>query len=663
MQQAARLIPREVQNDQLAVAGIMFNRLKLSHRILILVVVPMIFELALVARVGQLLTESELEGKREAHSHAITSAINEILRNLLTSAGGMGAYVVSTEHKYLDRSDTDSHRFMRDFDSLESLVKDDPALLARVIKMRVVADEGVLVLARIKKIVKEDNRIMAFAEMRKVSPMLSTLTAQADEITKEQKEIEARGSQNQEEHREQVHQLLMLGAVLNVLLALAVAMVFNRGFTRRLRVLMDNSYRFAIGMPLNDELKGTDELVKLDQVFHKMAHVIEESARKERAVIENSVDVICSLDADEKFSKVSPASLTVWGFEPWELVGKRFSEVVYPDERDATRKAIKELIKDGEDRQVECRVVKKDGSLIDVLWSMHWSEQEHSLFCVAHDVTEQRRVDRLKQEFVAMVSHDLRTPLASIKGTLSMLSEGVYDASSEMGKKRIVDAEVSIDRLVNLIGDVLDIEKLEAGQMSVEEDIVSLSQVVEQSVEAVRGVAEQSKITIQTTVAQDLDDDVLGDNDRLVQVMVNLLSNAIKFSPEESLVKIEIKADGALNEVRVIDKGRGIPPNNIDIIFERFKQSQSSDGKRGKGTGLGLAICKAIVEAHKGIIGVDSKEGEGSSFWIKIPRYEDPEDLRTNAEAKALEEAKVADATGAPDSSVQLDEPISQRTS
>lgn len=642
----------------------MFNRLKLSHRILILVVVPMIFELALVARVGQLLTESELEGKREAHSHAITSAINEILRNLLTSAGGMGAYVVSTEHKYLDRSDTDSHRFMRDFDSLESLVKDDPALLARVIKMRVVADEGVLVLARIKKIVKEDNRIMAFAEMRKVSPMLSTLTAQADEITKEQKEIEARGSQNQEEHREQVHQLLMLGAVLNVLLALAVAMVFNRGFTRRLRVLMDNSYRFAIGMPLNDELKGTDELVKLDQVFHKMAHVIEESARKERAVIENSVDVICSLDADEKFSKVSPASLTVWGFEPWELVGKRFSEVVYPDERDATRKAIKELIKDGEDRQVECRVVKKDGSLIDVLWSMHWSEQEHSLFCVAHDVTEQRRVDRLKQEFVAMVSHDLRTPLASIKGTLSMLSEGVYDASSEMGKKRIVDAEVSIDRLVNLIGDVLDIEKLEAGQMSVEEDIVSLSQVVEQSVEAVRGVAEQSKITIQTTVAQDLDDDVLGDNDRLVQVMVNLLSNAIKFSPEESLVKIEIKADGALNEVRVIDKGRGIPPNNIDIIFERFKQSQSSDGKRGKGTGLGLAICKAIVEAHKGIIGVDSKEGEGSSFWIKIPRYEDPEDLRTNAEAKALEDAQLAaDATGAPDSSVQLDEPISQRTS
>ncbi len=620
----------------------MFNRLKLSHRILILVVVPMIFELLLVGRVGQLLTESEQEGKREAHSHAITSEINEILRNLLTSAGGMGAYVVSTEHSYMDRSERDSHKFIRNFDNLEALVKDDPALLERVIKMRAVAENGVAVLARIKRIVKEDNRIMAFAEMHKVSPMLSTLTAQADEITKEQKEIEARGSQNQEEQRAQVHQLLMLGAVLNVLLAVAVAMIFNRGFTRRLRVLMDNSYRFAINLPLNDELMGTDELVKLDQVFHKMAHVVEEAARKERAVIENSVDVICSLDADEKFSKVSPACLTVWGFEPWELVGKRFSEVVLPDERDATRKAIKDLIKDGEDRQVECRVVKKDGSLIDVLWSMHWSEEEHSLFCVAHDVTEQRRVDRLKQEFVAMVSHDLRTPLASIKGTLSMISEGVYDPTSDMGKKRITDAEISIDRLVNLIGDVLDIEKLEAGQMSVEENVVSLSQVVDQSIEAVRGVAEQNKITIETNVSEDLDTDVLGDNDRLVQVMVNLLSNAIKFSPEASIVKIEITVDGAISVVRVIDKGRGIPANNVDIIFERFKQSQSSDGKRGKGTGLGLAICKAIVEAHKGTIGVDSKEGEGSAFWIKIPRYEDPEDLRTNAEAKALAESQGA---------------------
>ncbi|CAN5648406.1 hypothetical protein BH10CYA1_BH10CYA1_14620 [soil metagenome] len=618
----------------------MFNRLKLSHRILILVVVPMIFELALVGRVGQLLTESEQEGKREAHSHAITSRINEILRNLLTSAGGMGAYVVSTEHAYMDRSDRDSHHFISDFDSLEGLVKDDPALLERVIKMRAVAENGVVVLSRIKKIVKEDNRIMAFAEMRKVSPMLSTLTAQADEITKEQKEIEARGSQNQEEQREQVHQLLMLGAVLNVLLAIAVAMIFNRGFTRRLRVLMDNSYRFAINLPLNDKLTGTDELAKLDQVFHKMAHVVEESARKERAVIENSVDVICSLDADEKFSKVSAASLTVWGFEPWELVGKRFSEIVFPEERNATRKAIKDLIKDGEDRQVECRVVKKDGSPIDVLWSMHWSEEEHSLFCVAHDVTEQRRVDRLKQEFVAMVSHDLRTPLASIKGTLSMISEGVYDPTSDVGKKRITDAEISIDRLVNLIGDVLDIEKLEAGQMSVEENVVSLSQVVDQSIEAVRGIAEQNQITIETNIAEDLDVDVLGDNDRLVQVMVNLLSNAIKFSPVESVVKIEITVNGAMNEVRVIDKGRGIPANNVDIIFERFKQSQSSDGKRGKGTGLGLAICKAIVEAHKGLIGVDSKEGEGSSFWIKIPRYEDPEDLRTNLEAKAHEEAE-----------------------
>lgn len=626
----------------------------------------MIFELALFARVGQLLNESELETRREAHSHAITTQINDILRKLLTSAGGMSAYVAVAEQTYLKRSERDSHKFMNDFDRLELLVHDDPNLLDRVRNMRTVALEGVTVLARIKKIVKEENRMMAFAELRKVSPLLSTLTAQADAITGEQKAIEAQSPQIQEEKRAALHQLLMLGAVLNVLLALILASVFNRGFTKRLKVLMDNSYRFAIGMPLNPELTGTDELVKLDQVFHKMAHVVEESARKERAVIENSVDVICSLDADEKFTKVSPASLSVWGFEPAELVGKRFSEIVFPEEREETRKAIKELIA-GADRQIECRVVKRDGSLIDVLWSMHWSNEESSLFCVAHDVTEQRRVDRLKQEFVAMVSHDLRTPLASIKGTLSMISEGVYDPSSEIGKKRIVDAEISIDRLVNLIGDVLDIEKLEAGQMTVEEDIVNLSQVVNESIEAVRGVAEQTKITIESKIVEDADVDVLGDNDRLVQVMVNLLSNAIKFSPEGSSIQIAIRTDQHVAEVRITDRGRGIPASNIEIIFERFKQSQTSDGKRGKGTGLGLAICKAIIEAHKGTIGVESKEGEGSTFWFKLPLYEDPEDLRTAAEARSEAARNHHDtigqdsggqdscATGAPDSSAQLD--------
>ena len=120
-------------------AGIMFNRLKLSHRILILVVVPMIFELALVARVGQLLTESELEAKREAHARAITSQINQILRTLLTSAGGMGAYVVSTEHGYVDRSERDQHHFMQDFDVLENLVRDDPQTYKRVKNMRALA--------------------------------------------------------------------------------------------------------------------------------------------------------------------------------------------------------------------------------------------------------------------------------------------------------------------------------------------------------------------------------------------------------------------------------------------------------------------------------------------------------------------------------------------
>lgn len=608
----------------------MFNRLKLSHRILILVMVPMIFELVLVGRIGQLLSESQVEAERLAHAQAISRVINHILRTMLTSAGGIGAFVVSSQETYMSRSERDSKSYMDSFSELENLTQNDPPTYERVLKMKKLARHGIDVLQKIKSIVHEDERVMAFAEMRKVSPMLATLTAEANEIESQQTSIEEKSPEIQKEQRRQLQWLLMLGAVLNVLLALGLALIFNRGFTSRLKILMDNSYRFAVGVPLNPILTGTDELAKLDEVFHKMAGFIDESARKERAVIENSVEVICSLDAEEKFSKVSQASLNAWGYEPYELVGKRFSEIVFPDEREATRKTIKDLITAMQDKQVECRVVRKDGSVINVQWSMHWSPQEQSLFGVAHDVTEQRRIDRMKQEFVAMVSHDLRTPLTSIKGTLSLLSEGVYDPRSEAGQKRISDAETNINRLVNLIGDVLDIEKLEAGEMSIDKDVVSLVQVVKESIESVRGVAEQNKIDLILKFNQDADFDVLGDNDRLVQVMVNLLSNAIKFSPEKSEIDISVTANGAMNEVRVADHGRGIPSNNLEIVFERFKQIESQDGKRGKGTGLGLAICKAIVEAHEGNIGVESKEGQGSTFWFTVPRYDDPEDLRTN---------------------------------
>ncbi len=223
---------------------------------------------------------------------------------------------------------------------------------------------------------------------------------------------------------------------------------------------------------------------------------------------------------------------------------------------------------------------------------------------------------RVKQEFVAMISHDLRSPLTAVQCTLELISDGAYGELKEIGFKRVKTAERETDRLIALINNLLDIEKLEANQMSLDLAPIELAQLVETATESVRPLCEAKDVTIKTDLQQVK---VLADDSRLMQVLVNLLSNAIKFSNKDSSVDVSIKLLPSAAEVSIKDYGRGIPVSLKESIFDRWKQTSKEDGKAGKGSGLGLAISKSIVEAHGGTIGFHSVEGEGTTFWLRIP--------------------------------------------
>lgn len=230
-----------------------------------------------------------------------------------------------------------------------------------------------------------------------------------------------------------------------------------------------------------------------------------------------------------------------------------------------------------------------------------------------------RESEQRKQEFVSIVSHDLKTPLTSLQMFLSMLGEGFYGELNEKGKQNVEACERSTDRLLNLIRDLLDIERLSAGKMDLEIKPVSISDVINRSVEAVEHFAQEQGVKL---AVPENDAQALGDSDRLVQVLVNLLSNSIKFSPPGGQVEVTVKQSDGFVEVRVIDQGRGVPEHMREAIFERFKQVDIKDAKEKKGTGLGLPICKAIVEQHNGSIGVESEDGKGSTFWFRLPAIE-----------------------------------------
>jgi signal transduction histidine kinase len=220
----------------------------------------------------------------------------------------------------------------------------------------------------------------------------------------------------------------------------------------------------------------------------------------------------------------------------------------------------------------------------------------------------------MKNEFVSMASHEMRTPMTSIKGSLELLLGGYAGELPAEASELLGIALTAVDRLVRLINDLLDISKIESGKMEYHLDRLDINDCVRKSMRSLRALAEAHKVSIRAEHADNLPP-VMADRDRMEQVITNLLSNALKYTnPETEVCVRTVLHDGAVR-VTVIDHGPGIAKENLEKVFDRFYQLAGSK----KGTGLGLTICRALIEQHRGRIWVESELGHGSQFHIELP--------------------------------------------
>lgn len=234
-----------------------------------------------------------------------------------------------------------------------------------------------------------------------------------------------------------------------------------------------------------------------------------------------------------------------------------------------------------------------------------------------HDITERKAIDRMKNEFVSVVSHELRTPLTSIRGALGLIAGGVAGEVTPPVKKLVEIAHSNTERLVRLINDILDIEKMEAGKMDFPLQPVSLLPLVRQALDSLRALAAQSQVAL--VLAPSLPDAVVcAESDRLMQVLTNLLSNAVKFSPPGEQVTVAVAKHGPAIRLTVRDRGDGIPAEFQDRVFQKFAQADSADTRLRGGTGLGLSICKGLVEKFGGEIGFTTEAGQGTTFYVDL---------------------------------------------
>jgi PAS domain S-box-containing protein len=469
----------------------------------------------------------------------------------------------------------------------------------------------------------DDGLEIPFINMIQIKGEIKNKTARLTEI---KRNIHSEGdnlikslSTQQSQAGRNAHYVIYGFVTLNIVICLALMVFFMRNIVARVEVILQNSRRFSRGEELNEPIssKDDDELTELDKEFRSMAAAVEAASRRERSMIENAVDVICSINEFGIFSAVSPAAEIVWGYDKEQLINKPLSTILPSENQTATLDILSAIRNGQENGTFENKIAHRDGRLKDMQWSAQWSRKDHTFFCVVHDISDRKAVERLKQDFVNMISHDLKTPLTAVRLTLELVLKGVYGEIDAKGQHRIGVAQDSTNRLLELINQLLQLEKLEAGKMEIEKTPTAVHKLLTMAIDSVQSFAEQHIVKLAMDCPKELKVDL--DGDRIVQVLINLLSNAIKFSPPETTVTVAAKISEDRLLVSVIDQGRGVPEEAMATIFDRFKQVERADSDEKGGTGLGLAICQAIVHAHEGEIGVDSIEGKGSTFWFSIP--------------------------------------------
>ncbi|HEY0036741.1 MAG TPA: ATP-binding protein [Longimicrobium sp.] len=331
---------------------------------------------------------------------------------------------------------------------------------------------------------------------------------------------------------------------------------------------------------------------------------------------------------DGRVLDANRASAHIFGFaDAGELLGRPIFDAIAPESR-----AIAERhLASGTADPLDLTGLRRDGTRFPVQLRerpiVHGGRTVRVV--TVRDLSEQHVVERLKDEFVSVVSHELRTPLTSLRGSLGLLASGRLN--HHQARRMLEVAVQNTDRLVRLINDILDVERIGSGQVAMEMRPTSADALVEHAVAAVRGLAEKSRTRI---IADTARLQVRADADRIVQVLVNLLSNAIKFSPDGSRVRLTVETSGGDAVFRLADEGRGIPADKLESIFERFGQVDASDSRKLGGTGLGLTICRSILQQHGGRIWAESVQGEGSTFTFTLPLAEHPIDADGTKDAE-----------------------------
>lgn len=357
------------------------------------------------------------------------------------------------------------------------------------------------------------------------------------------------------------------------------------------------------------------------QERQQAAAVLREAERRWRFLLDHVQLVVVGLDKTGAVNYVNPCFLQLTGYTESEALGKQFIETfIPPSERQEMTSVLSTILTDNGHPYYQNLIRTKSGEERFIAWNNTILKDSvgNSIgtISIGEDITERQKMEKIKDEFIGIVSHELRTPLTAIQMSLGLLKTGIYDKKPEKSRRMIEIALLDTNRLVHLVNDILDLERIDSGRAVLEKTVCKAADLMQQAIDGIQAIATQQQITLTFTPT---DVEVWAAPDAIVQTLTNLLGNGLKFSPPQSTIHLsaEIQTDFVLFQVR--DRGRGIPADKLELIFGRFQQVDASDSREKGGTGLGLSICQSIIERHGGKIWAESILGEGSTFFFTLP--------------------------------------------
>jgi PAS domain S-box-containing protein len=416
-------------------------------------------------------------------------------------------------------------------------------------------------------------------------------------------------------------------ALASVAIAAAVHVVRVRALTRVENLRYADELRAAqlqVALTVSDELREQAERTGAD-LQQSLSDLAQTEARY-RDIFDNAHDLIAAFQPTGQFVYANDAWTGTLGYDAEELASLGIYDIVSPESVAPVLSRLDGLVDEATGARIECDVVAKDGRIVRLEGRLGASVERGRLTTVRaifRDVTERREAERLKEEFIATVSHELRTPLTSIQGALELVTAGAAGTVPDTVASLLTIAYENGHRLVKLVDDILDMSKIEAGEMAFHMELVDVMSVARMSVDVNAPFAAQCNSVIR------LDEPagevphgpvyVTADAGRLGQVLTNLLSNAAKFSRQDTEITVTVTVLPSRVRISVRDVGEGIPEAARERVFDKFMQLDGSSTRAHGGAGLGLAISKAIVQRLGGTIAFESEVGEGTTFHVELP--------------------------------------------